>query len=58
MLHGELNGRTGVCGVPVRFGPRGWHLDVREDLDPAEDLQIEDSFNAIQIFLEECSVGV
>jgi malate dehydrogenase len=58
MLHGELNGRTGVCGVPVRFGPRGWHLDVCEDLDPAEDLQIEDSFNAIQIFLEECSVGV
>jgi malate dehydrogenase len=54
LLDGELKGKVGVCGVPVRFGPRGWLLDdACERLDAAEEAQVRESFGAIQTFLEE-----
>jgi malate dehydrogenase len=53
MLDGELEGRTGVCGVPVRLGSRGWQLDVCEALDPIEEVQVDESFSAIPLLLEE-----
>jgi malate dehydrogenase len=56
LLDGELKSMTGVCGVPVSFGPGGWHLDDCKHLDPTEEAQVQDSFNAIQTFLEECLV--
>ena len=55
MLDRELKGMAGVCGVPVRFGPRGWQLDeICEHLDPAEEVRVGESFGAIQAFLEGC----
>jgi malate dehydrogenase len=57
MLDGEIEGKTGVCGIPITFGPEGWQISICEDLDPAEQAQLEDSFRAMQIFLEECIVG-
>jgi malate dehydrogenase len=55
MLDGELEGRTGVCGVPVRLGPRGWQMDETcEPLNATEEALVGESFNAIQTFLEEC----
>lgn len=58
MLNGELKEMNGVCGVPIGFGPDGWQLNDCEHLTPAEDLEIENSFNAIQAFLEECAAKV
>jgi malate dehydrogenase len=54
MLDGELKAMAGVCGVPVRFGPRGWQLDeICEHLDAAEEVRVGESFGAIQAFLAE-----
>ena len=54
LLNGELNGRTGVCGVPIGFGPGGWRLELDEPLLPTEETHVEDAFEAIQMFLKEC----
>lgn len=54
LLDGELMEMTGVCGIPVSFSPSGWQLDDCEHLSPTEEAHVQDSFNAIQTFLEEC----
>ena len=55
LLDGELEGMAGVCGVPVRFGPRGWQLDeICEHLNATEKVQVGESFGAIQMYLKEC----
>jgi malate dehydrogenase len=54
LFKGELKGRAGVCGVPVSFGSDGWQLDTCEQLDLIEEARVSDSFDAIQIFLDEC----
>ena len=58
MLDGELKGMVGVCGVPVRFGPRGWQLDeICERLDAAEEVRVGESFQAIQAYLQDIVGG-
>ena len=58
LLDGDLKGMAGVCGVPVRVGPRGWELDdYCEHLEPAEEAQVGEAFSAIQAFLKECMDG-
>ncbi|HEY4009337.1 MAG TPA: lactate dehydrogenase [Acidobacteriaceae bacterium] len=53
-LNGELKDRVGVFGVPVRFGPAGWELDEScEHLNAIEEQQVEDSFHAVQAYLDE-----
>jgi len=56
-LDGELKGMRGVCGVPIGFGgSRGWDLDdYCEHLNSTEEAQVEESFEAIQMFLKECA---